>query len=241
MNLSKHIENATGIYKNTYNKLDKWQRAKEDEGQRLKEESEKLTNEAANEAYNAFVAKYAEQLQAITETHDAELEGVKQAYFQEVKEFYAPNGANIDNDDKALLESNILTAEEFSEMVVKHSENPTMLRIMSKYSKAFEKEVETKIRRALSLAAKAGEKEKLVLYSYIQLMNAPIIMASQGTAGTEMFLQTALKADEYTEKAKAEVVMTKLFLTEDDEAALKAYNEKVMEDQNRARAKAVEF
>ena len=32
-----------------------------------------------------------------------------------------------------------------------------------------------------------------------------------------------------------------LFLSEDDEAYLKAYNEKVMEDQNRARAKAVEF
>lgn len=241
MNLNKHIEKATAIYKGTYNKLDKWQREKETEGQKLKEESAKLTHEAANEAHNAFVAKYAERLKAITEAHNAELEAVEQAYLQEVAEFYRPNGADIDSDDEKLLESNILTVEEFSEMVLKHSENPTMLRIMAKYSNAFEKETETKIRRALLSASKAGEKERLVLYSYIQLMNAPIIMASQGMARTETFLQTALKADEYEEKAKTELVMAKLFLSEDDEAYLKAYNEKVMEDQNRARAKAVEF
>lgn len=241
MNLSKHIEKATGIYKDTYNKLDKWQRLKNEEKQRLKEEAVRLTHEAANEAHTAFVAKYAEQLQAINEAHNAKLEEVKQAYLQEVKEFYAPNGASIDKNDTALLESNILSAEEFSEMVEKHAENPTMLRIMAKYSKAFEEDIETKIRRALMLAEKAGEKEKIVLHTYMQLMNAPITMASQGMASTETFLQTALKADSYEEKAKTEIVMAKLFLTEDDEAALKAYEEKVMEEQNKARAKAFEF
>lgn len=232
MNLEKHIDAGTAVYQATYNKLDKWQREKTAEGEQVKQNSYRLTQKAASEENDAFIAKYNGLLEAIISEHKTELEKVKAAYLQEVEDFYRPDGDAIDQADKTLLDSGILTAKEFSEMVIKHRENPTMLRIMENKNPFSDDELEIGIRKALLLATKKGEKEKMVLHSFEQLLDAPIKMAQQGLAGTETFMKTALKADEYAEQKKAELIRARLYLSEEDEKALQDYSDKENQRQN---------
>ena len=232
MNLEKHIDAATAIYKETYNKLDKWQRAKTAEGEEVKQRSYRLTREAANEEHTAYIAKYNGQLEEIISQHKAELEKVEATYLQEVADYYRPDGAAIDQNNIALLESGILTTKEFEEMAVKHAENATMLRIMDKYISRHSPELDMRIKAALFNANKAGEKEKTVLKSFEQILNAPIAMAQQGLAGSEVFMDTALKADEYAEQKKVELLKAKIFVSDDDLEAIRKYDEAENERQN---------
>lgn len=232
MKLDKHIDSATAIYKETYNKLGKWQRAKTAEGEEVKQRSYRLTREAAVEENAAFVAKYNRQLEEIISQHKAELEKVEAAYLQEVADYYRPDGAAIDQNDKALLDSGIVTVKEFEEMAVKHAENATMLRIMGKYTSNYAPELDMRIKAALFNAKKAGEKEKAVLKSFEQLMNAPIAMANQGFAGSEAFMTSALRADEYADQKKVELLKAKIFVSDDDLKVIKEYEKAENERQN---------
>lgn len=223
MKLDKHIDAATAIYKETYNKLDKWQRAKTAEGEEAKQRSYRLTREAANEEHDAYIAKYNGQLEEIISQHKAELEKVEAAYLQEVADYYRPNGELIDQADKALLDSGIMNVNEFEEMAVKHAANPTMLRIMGQYSQNYEKTLDIKVKAALFGASNAGNKEKSILKSFEQLMNAPISMAQQGLAGSEVFMNTALLADEYAEGKKVELMKSKIYISDDELKVIKEY------------------
>lgn len=229
MNLEKHIDAAASLYKGTYKELDNWERAKQQEEKALKERSYKLTREAANDEHTAFVKKYNDMRDNIISAHKMELDKIEQAYLQEVEEFYQPDGTVIDKGDQGLLYSGILKPEEIAKMVVKHKDNTTMLRIISQSMKDDSIDIEsmpTAIRRALYYAEKAGEKERLVFSKFNQLMATPIRMAASGLAGTEAFMNSMLNADEYVERAKNDLVKAKIFITEEDQAAIDEYEAK---------------
>ena len=230
MNLEKHIDAAASLYKGTYKELDNWERAKQQEAKALKERSYRLTNEAANEEHTAFVKKYNDMRDNIVNAHKMELEKIEQAYLQEVEDFYQPDGTVIDKGDQGLLYSGILKPEEIAKMVVKHKDNTTMLRIISQSMKDDGIDIEnmpTAIKRALYYAEKAGEKERLIFSKFNQLMANPIRMAAQGLAGTDMFLDTIVEQpDEYVKMAKNDLLKAKIFITEDDQAAIDEYEAK---------------
>lgn len=229
MKLEKHIEAAAGLYKGTYKELDKWERARQEEEKALKERSYKLTNEAANEEHTAFIKKYNDMRDNIVNAHKMEIDKIEQAYLQEVEDFYQPDGTVIDAGDQALLNSGILMPEEIAKMVVKHKDNTTMLRIILQSMKNKGKDIEempTAIKRALYFAEKAGEKERLAFSKFNQLMATPIRMAASGLAGTEAFMNSMLNADEYVERAKNDLVKAKIFITEEDQAAIDEYEAK---------------
>lgn len=226
MNLEKHIDKATAIYKETYRKIDKWAVDRETEYEKVKQNSYKLTREAASDEHDAFVKKYDEKFKNILEVHNAELEKVFEAYNQEVHEFYRPNGEMIDMADKAILDSGILTTQELSEMVIKHRENPTMLRVINKHVnnnyKQFE-DINYRISEVMKRAEMSGRKEERILKSYKDLMHAPIGMAQHDPIRTEAFINAAGKADEYTEKTKYDILAAKFVLTEEEQKKLDDY------------------
>lgn len=226
MNLEKHIDALVTAYKSTYKKIDEWQNAKTTEGEAVKQRSYKLTREAASEENAEFHRKYQERFAAILEMHKAEVEKVKEAYYQEVDEFYMAKGTDIDAADKLLLDSGIMTTEEFERLAIKYAENVTMLRIMKKYLSNYEA-LETDIQRIFLCAIKDGEKEKSVFLALMQYLDAPIGMAKHGYTSRDIILNTMLNADDYAKNAKIDLIKAKLYLTKEDKNTIRTREAKV--------------
>ena len=191
MDLNKHFDNATVIYKNTYDALEKLRAEKLKEERELNKNIHRLTKEAAEEDKAAMKAKYDQLKSNIIKAHIEELAKIKEEYVKVVDSFYQPDGAAIDQNDRLLLESGILKTNEIARMIEKHKGNTTMLRIISqKVSEETLKEMPKEVQTALHLAAKAGEGEKRAFNSFNHLMGNPIRMAEQGLheTATESFL-----------------------------------------------------
>lgn len=236
MNLEKHIDKATELHKAAFSKLDDWHRAKEAAKAKLKKEAARLTPEAAREENAKIVQEFGDQCKAIVSELKTALASVEKDFMKDLGDFYAPNGAAIDGADQALLASGILTASELSEMVVKHAENTTMLRIIGKYATERGMKLESAVASALVRATKGGENEQRVFNTFKQLIGNPVRMAEQGLAGTETFMLTALKADEYAADAKAGLLRARVFIDEETKAALQKHATESAEAQNAAYA-----
>lgn len=223
MDLNKYIDDAAVIYKNTYAELDKLRIEKQNEERELKRNSHRLTKEANDEDQAALKKKYADLQTNIITAHTEELAKIKAGYFKEVDSFYQPDGSAIDQNDRLLLESGILKANEVAGLIEKHKDNTTMLRIISqKASEEILNEMPVNVQRTLLLAEKAGEGEKRVFNSFNQLMGNPIRMAAQGIHETapESFLYSVERAEKNIEGAKKDLLNAQLYISEEMQAVV---------------------
>lgn len=235
MNLEKHIDKAVKAYEKAYNDLDHWAREKEAAEKELHAKTDKMTREAAVEEHSKFVAKYSEKFESIREELNKAVDDAEQAFVQEVADFYRPDGNAINEADSDLLKSGILTQEELSEMIVKHGENPTMLRMIEKHVKEiYGYNLETVLKETLFKAKKAGEYEKQAFEKFRSLAYVPVNLANDGQTSTELFMKTALKVDEYAEAAKIDLLRAKMFRDDETAEKIRAYEEKMREEHNSA-------
>lgn len=233
MNLERHIDRALEHYKTAYSKLDAWQRAKQEAREAYNKMVTRLTREAAEEENAKLVKEYTDRLQEILAELNTGVAEVEAEYMEEVENFYAISGMRIDAGDQALLASGIMTVDEIAAMVVRYGENPTMLRIIGNHVTANHVELPTNAVRAIMRAASAGENEKRIFTKFKDLVNTPVRMAQQDLAGTEAFMNTMLKADEYAKEIKVELTMSKLVWSDRDLEMLSAANKERMEEQNK--------
>ena len=221
MNLEKYIDEGVKLYSGIYSKLDTWNKAKQTARAKLKAEAVRLTQEAANEEHDEFVKEYEEKLSAILAELDSGLSGIEGKYLQEVNGFYSPNGSAINVEDKALFEAGILTDDEVVSMIYKYADNPTMERIIKKYTEENRiQNLPTDAVKALLRATSGGDKEKFIFTKFKQLMGTPISMAAQDMAGTDAFANTVKKADEYAAECKLDLMRIKGALTEEEKKML---------------------
>lgn len=221
MNLEKYIDRAVELYQKAYGKLDAWERERQEARKKYKTEALRLTHEAAVEENARLVKEFNEKRDAIVNELKDGVAAVEGEFLQEIKAFYAPNGAAINAEDQALLSSGIMTMDEIDEMVLKHAENPTMLRIIGRYAAENKLQLHTATLKAIYRATSAGEKEQRIFNQFKQLVNTPVSMAQQGLAGTEAFMTAAIKADEYAKDAKSRLLLAKVSVSEADMAMAK--------------------
>ncbi len=233
MNLERHIDNATAAFTAAYSKADSWRTEKVAAFEKYHKDALRLTKEAAVEENARLVKLYDDKFASIENTLRNELAEIETAYSEEVKSFYAPDGAAIDAADNALLNSGILTVKELTEMVTKHAENPTMLRIIERYSK--EQRIENipdDTWVTMTKAQSAGRTETTIFDTFKQLALAPVHLAASENVGREVFLKAALSLDDYTANAKISLLKAKLVLTDSEKEALQQAEHKRMVAQN---------
>lgn len=233
MNLEKYIDEAGKHYQSAYAKLEVWDKEKQVARNKLKAEAVRLTPEAATEENEKYVREYAEKLQAILDELKAGLDEVESRYTQEVKSYYTPNGGMIDANDQALLASGILSDAEVIEMIYRHADNPTMLRVLKQHTERNHiQNLPTEAHRAIYQAAASGEKEMFVWGKFNQLMRTPVNMADSGLAHTDAFANTVLRSDDYIKDCKLDLIRLKgAAMTSSDKAQLaKATSEKIATD-----------
>lgn len=232
MNLERHIDKAVEHFQKAYSKLDDWGKEKETAMERFKAEAPRLTEQAAKDENARLMAEFNEKRDAIVVELTETVAAVEADFSRETKAFYAPDGAAINVADQALLASGIMNAAEVSEMVVRHAENPTMIRIINKYVQESRMELPTDIRKAIQRATSGGENEKKVFDTFRQLAYAPVRMAEQGMARSEHFMATALKVDEYAKDAKIRLLSAKLYLNENEREQLRKAEQEAMDKHN---------
>lgn len=232
MNLERHIDKAVEHFQKAYSKLDDWSKEKNTAMERFKTEAPRLTEQAAKDENARLTAEFNEKRDAIVAELTEAVGAVEADFSREAKAFYAPDGAAINAADQALLASGIMNAAEVSEMVVRHADNPTMIRIINKYVQESRMELPTDIRKAIHRATSGGENEKKVFDTFRQLAYAPVRMAEQGMAGSEHFMATALKVDEYAKDAKIRLLSAKLYLNESEREQLRKAEREAMDKHN---------
>lgn len=241
MNLSKYFDEIASAYHEAYKKLDAWRTERENAKEAFKEKADKLTPEAVREENAKMVEEFESKSTAIWTELSEKVAKSEDAFKQEVKSFYAVDGKAIDEADKAALESGVMTSDEVAEMVVKHSENPTMLRIIRKFAIEHNMNFEVAIERALRLASKGGEKELKALERLKNNLKCAVDLAT-GNYSRELFLNTALKESEYVQDAKIELLEAKLFIDEKTREELEKYaSDQIAESQKNYDTKGVDY
>ncbi len=225
MNLEKHIDAAMAAYRKTFGKLDNWRNEKAKAAKKVYEQEEKMTRDAAFTLHAEFVKEYEEKLRAIQSELDEEVDKTEKAYLNEIADFYQLNGEAIDQADKALLDSGILKKEELRAMIQKHGENPTMLRIIGRDVNAHKIALDFSSVTALKRAEYAGQKEADIFKSFRQLCRAVVGMGGSDSVSRELFLKSAVNAEEYAEDAKIEILKASLYLDNEKKAKLEAMEE----------------
>lgn len=233
MNLERHIDNATAAFTAAYGKVDAWRTEKVAAFEKYHKDALRLTEDAAVEENARLVKLYADKYESIEKTLLSELAEIEAAYSAEVRDFYTPDGAAIDAADNALLNAGILTVQELVEMVTKHAENPTMLRIIERYSKAQRIEnIPDDTWVTMTMAQSGGKTETKIFDTFKQLALAPVHLAASENVGREVFLKAALSLDDYAENARINLLKAKLVLTDIEKEALQQAEHKRMVAQN---------
>ena len=233
MNLERHIDKATAAFTAAYTKADSWRTERVAAFEKYHKDALRLTKDAAVEENARLVKLYADKFASIESTLLSELAEIETAYSAEVKNFYAPDGAAIDAADNALLNAGILTVQELTEMVTKHAENPTMLRIIDRYSKAERIEnIPDDAWAAMTKAQSGGRTETKIFDTFKQLALAPMHLAANENVGREVFMRAALSLDDYAENARINLLKAKLVLTDSEKDALQQAERKRMVAQN---------
>lgn len=106
---------------------------RDEQNEELKKHTE-YTNVHMNELYSDIIRTYNEETQEAYDQVKAVVAEQKEAFQTVLKGVYYPDGKMIDPDDTILLNSGIrLQDEEICDMVMKHIDNVTMLRLIMNY------------------------------------------------------------------------------------------------------------
>lgn len=205
MKLDRHIDSAAQLYRDTYYKLNALHSEKAEAKAKLAQEKKKLTSTAQLAAEDAFRKEFREKRIAIEEELEAGLAAIEAEMNNDLKEIYKADGKAIDPADQALLATGILTESEIADMVAKHGENPTMLRIIGNHLGEKLSTYPDSVKLAISVAKDAGMNEQRVFRNFKYCADSPVKLAREGCAGTDTWAEICLKVDSYADVAKRQL------------------------------------
>lgn len=234
MNLMKYVEQAYRAIDKAYAEYEAALMTKDTANQRISDKAKNDSSythidadEDARKAQEAFEASCSSIWAACNDV----IEAARAGFADEVRGFYKPDGAKIDENAQKLLRSGIkLNLSEICDMVIEYSENPTMLRIFNDYVNANNyKDIPEPVRRALIRAAKGGAEElktfeHFIAFSIAGLTFSNISALNANNERNYIYYQRQLEG--YLKEAEVKLMRSKLYLSPDD---LKAIAEKERE------------
>lgn len=176
----------------------------------LRNKSSEYSEEKYSNLYFEQVNAFKEKVAAIQEEFQTMVQETKTAYMTEVRNYYRPDANKIDLDDQAVIATGILNVDEVCDMIVKHSDNPTMLRIIQQYMITNNLNVldDFDISRCLVCANKDGKVEENIFDTFVSLAGAAFgFVASGGTENTIMLVHSQL--DGYVRDAEKRLLLAK--------------------------------
>lgn len=206
--------------------------------ERLKSHYNDYSEEYMNEQHDAIVAAFDQETKEAIETAKAAIQEQKSVFMGVVTGFYRPDGKNIDPDDNALLNSGIeLQNDELFDMIMKYTDNCTMLRLILKYCtvnklldlKSGYSELPSEVVNILRKLSLAGFREEKAFDRFVHL-------ASAGFAHPDKnYTMFQARLDDYEEDAVIAIKKANIFLDENARAELKQLIRNQMDKHNDTR------
>lgn len=232
MELEKYIKTSTeAIDKGYYGIQDALM--KHDESlEKLKNNVKRYSKDEYSRLYEEIIATFNTETTAVVANCRAVIQEQKNGYMKEVSAFYAPDGSKIDLNDMNLIKAGFsMSANEFVNMIMKHKDNPTMLRVIEKYaveSRMLEKIKETDHNSGVVLfrAKKSGKAEEKIFDDFVHFatmgMNHP----------DKNFTMYQSRLNDYKEDAVLKLLKAKLFIDDETQQRIDSIEQKLIEKNN---------
>lgn len=232
MELEKYIEAAKEVIDKSYFAIQDALIKRDEALKKLKTSGWEYSEDKYSELYQEIINTFNSETQTAISACREEVQKQKDEYMKEVSAYYAPDGSKIDLNDMNLIKAGInLSVSEFVELIRKHADNVTMLRVIEKY--AVESQMYGKIVKndhSLSLVLHkvklGGETEEKIFNSFITLatggMNHP----------GENFTLYQARLDGYVEDAALKLLKAKLFIDEETKQRISEIEQKQRDQKN---------
>lgn len=242
MNLKKYLDQAANAFQRGYEAMETEARRHAAALEALKKSGQELTPQALGAKIESENNAFADAIDATDSKMREKVEGIREACFEEISDFYALDGAKIDEADAKLLNSGIaISAAEIESMFRKHGDNATMVRFLADYVAAHHiKGVSDEAESAFFKAKTAGEREKKAVEIFLNTSRAAVEMVRGGAAFSKAYYTAVDNIGDYALIAEKTILKAALFLSDNEKRRLEEI-EKIFEDkENAARAKRIE-
>lgn len=237
MELEKYIKKAKEVIDAGYYNIQDALMKRDGSLKSLKEKGWQYSEEKYSELYQEIITTFNTETQSVIADCKAAVREQKNAYMKEVSAYYTPDGSKLDLNDMNLIKSGLpMTVDEVCGMIEKHSDNPTMLRVVEKF--AAEQKMMDKIRnynvshaKALIRAKNAGKTEEKIFERFVHLaimgMNHP----------DESFTMYQSRLDDYEEDAVLGLLKAKLYIDDATQQRIDEIEQKQRDAHNKNRNK----
>mgnify|MGYP006925688537 CR=1 FL=1 len=232
MKLEKYIKAAKEAVDKGYFGIQDALMKHDEEMLKLKNSVNLYSEKEYSRLYQEIITNFNTETDTAITSCRAAIQEQRDGYMKEVKEFYRPDGSKIDLNDLNVIKAGlIMSKEEIVDMIIRHKDNPTMLRVIEKY--AFESGMMDEIRNydtkcALSMirSKKAGETEEKIFDSFVHLatmgMNHP----------DRNFTMYQSRLNDYEEDALLKLLKAKLFIDDETQQRIDSIERKQREKNN---------
>ena len=170
----------------------------------------KYSREYVRQAYADVFQAYEEETAAAVNACQAKIKEQKAAFMDVVNTYYRPDGKQIDSDCVALLNSGIkLSNTEMFDMVMKYSDNMTMLRIIEKYVRDMKVDVPQEMRNIFWRVSCNGSMEEKAFDRFVNLAGAGLSHPDR------YFYLYQARLDAYEDNARLELMKSTVVRNEE--------------------------
>ncbi|MDO4333067.1 MAG: hypothetical protein Q4C58_10340 [Eubacteriales bacterium] len=232
MELEKYIEATKKVINAAYVEIEAALMKYSEAQEKLKNQADKYSEDGYREQYQAIVSKFDTDSQAAVSKCRAAIQEQKSAYMKVVSAYYTPDGGRIDLNDMNLIKSGLpMTVDEVCGMIEKHSDNPTMLRIIEKYAaenKMMDKINEKSISytRMLVRAKDGGKREERIFNTFVNLAGAGL------NHPDEHYTMFQSRLDVYERDAHLDLLKAKLYIDPATEEEIKKIEQEIRDENN---------
>lgn len=223
MDLMKYINQARDAYVSGYNQIQDAKFTRAEELEKWKNGSPDLKESVANAQHNDIIRKFDDAVREARFDTAAKIGEIKFNYEQEVKDAFRPSGSAIDADDSAILNSGInLTDSEIVDMVMRYSENYTMIRLIASYLDRAHRKIDalnsTDVQR-LIVRVTSGGAAYFAAWRHFDGLCRNIAMSTEDIKGVIPLM------DSYVDMAHADILEATPYLTDEIRAEIDKYNQ----------------
>lgn len=232
MELEKYIEVTKKAINTAYVEIEAALMARDEAKEKLKNQADRYSEDGYREQYQAIVSKFDTDSQAAVSKCRAAVQEQKDAYMKVVSAYYTPDGSRIDLNDMNLIKSGLpMTVEEVCGMIEKHSDNPTMLRIIEKFAveqKLIDKIRDYHIAYAVTLlhAKDGGKREKQIFNTFVNLAGGGLNHPDRH------YTMYQRNLDAYERDAHLSLLKAKLFIDPATEKEIKKIQQEIRDENN---------
>lgn len=234
MELEKYIKATKDIIWNAYSEIEAALMEHDEELERQKKVHWQYSKEKADQEYQKAVDKFNTDTQTAVANCRAAIQKQRDGYMKEVCDYYRADGSKIDLNDMNLFKSEIvLTTDEVTDMIHKHIDNPTMLRVIHKFIMEFNAHRSEDRRiippheelHTLRLVELNGRKEEKIFDTFVHLstmgMNHP----------DKNYTMFQSRLDGYEEDAVLSLLKAKIYKDDATQQRIKQIEQKQRDEQ----------